>query len=338
MASSITNLTLPPGDADRCAAHPSACFIIPTLKRPSYLSSCLASIQAQTIHPASILVGIRRDDEQSIAVVNEFADRIPVRAIEAKGTGVIGSMSSCLIEAPEDLVATLDDDVELPPHWLETMMGHLQQHTDVLAAAGRDLLLDHPDMRRLEPRSDDVGTVHWYGRITGNHHRGGGKPRRVDVLRGSNCLFRGSFLREVGFEQGLRGQGAQVSWELALAFQAMHRRKRFLYDPNVGVLHHVAPRLDRDSLHRGHFDPVGTSDSAFNETFVTARHATGFRKWTSLIYQVVVGSPLAPGVLHSLRQLLHADRHAASRLRATIRGRAAAIGCSIRASDADAIE
>ena len=39
---------------------------------------------------ASVLVGIRQDDESSQAVVREFATRLPVRAIQANGVGVIG--------------------------------------------------------------------------------------------------------------------------------------------------------------------------------------------------------------------------------------------------------
>lgn len=97
------------------------------------------------------------------------------------------------------------------------MICHLKRHPDVLGAAGRDLLQDHPEMRRTEPRILDVGRLHWFGRITGNQYRGGGKPRKVDVLRGSNCLFRGAFLRGAGLDEILRGQGAQVHWEVALA-------------------------------------------------------------------------------------------------------------------------
>lgn len=312
-------------DKDQGAQVVSVAFIVPTLRRPEFLRKCLASIEAQSLKSANVLVGIRLDDPVSITVVNEFVDQIGVRSIEAKGIGVVGSMSSCLTEAKEEFIALVDDDVELPLHWLETMIGHLRQHTDVLAAAGRDSLQDYPEMRRKERRVNDVGTSHWYGRLTGNHHRGGGNPRRVDILRGSNCLFRGSFLREVGFETRLRGTGAQVNWELALAFQAMRRGMRFFYNPTIEVIHHAAPRLDRDVLHRGGFEERATGNNAFNETFVTKQWAPGIRRWTGLFYQIAIGSAHAPGVLHVVRQLLNRDKHIYARAVSTIKGRIQAL-------------
>ncbi len=299
----------------------SVTFIVPTLKRPDYLRKCLASIEAQTVRAGRVLVGVKQEDGFSRAVVDEFVARVQVRIIEARGVGVVGSMSSCLQEADGDFVALVDDDVELPSAWLGTMLEHLECNPDIVAAAGRDFLQDHPKMRQFESRVMNVGRIYWYGRITGEHHRGAGTPRKVDVLRGSNCLFRGAFLRETGFEPGLRGQGAQVNWELALAFHAMRKGAHFLYDPTVEVLHHAAPRHDGDSIHRGTFNPLGTLHSAFNETFVTVRHAPGLHKLTALSYQLMVGSSLAPGLFHFLKDVFKRDPDQVARWIATLRGR-----------------
>jgi GT2 family glycosyltransferase len=317
-------------------ARPGVQIIVPTLKRPNFLRRCLAAIQAQTIEVERVLVGIKPDDGQSLAVVDEFVDRLPVQSVEAKGIGVIGSMSSCVKLASEEYIGLVDDDVELPPHWLETMLSHLAENPDVMAAGGRDFLQDYPAMRRTEARVADVGQFHWYGRITGNHHRGGGKPRKVEILRGSNCLFRGEFLRGVGFEQALLGEGAQVNWELALAFHAMHRKCHFFYDPNVEIIHHTAPRFDQDALHRGGFDSRATFNNAFNETFLVARYAPGLRKWTALAYQGAIGSSLAPGFLHFLRQVTTREARAIARLKATFQGRSAALVETAKQSSAGA--
>ena len=251
--------------------------IIPTLRRPEHLERCLASLTHQTRKATEILVGIRADDHSNDGVLNKFQDELPVRSVEAKGVGVIGSMASCLREASGDYIALLDDDIELPPNWIERMVGHILSNPDVYAGGGRDLLQDHPEMRRNEPVTEDVGRFYWFGRITGNHHRGGGKARKVDILRGSNFMLRGDFLREVGFETDLRGKGAQVNWELALALQARQRGAKFIYDPEVEVIHHVGPRYDSDSIHRGGFDFTGTVDIAFNETLVLLTGVDSFR-------------------------------------------------------------
>jgi GT2 family glycosyltransferase len=296
-------------------------FIVPTLRRPDFLRRCLGSIATQTLPPAEILVGVRADDELSPPVIEEFSGKLMLRAIEAKGVGVVGSMNSCLAESNREFVGFADDDVELPPHWFERMVHHLLASPNVLGAAGRDLLQDHPEMRRREALKSDVGRLYWFGRVTGNHHRGGGKPREVDLLRGSNCLFRGDFLRSVGFDQDLRGQGAQVHWELALALEVRKRGQRLFYDPEIEVIHHVAPRLDSDQIHRGRFNYDATVDLAFNETFVILKHGSGLFRITGPVWQLLVGSSTSPGVANLVRSTLKSGSLEWKKLRATLNGR-----------------
>jgi glycosyltransferase involved in cell wall biosynthesis len=306
---------------NQIAKEETVSLIIPTLRRPQHLGRCLASLVHQTNKASEVLVGIRADDHSNDEVLKKFEEQLPVRSVEAKGVGVVGSMNSCLREASGDYIGLLDDDIELPPKWIERMVGHIRSRPDVYAAGGRDLLQDHPEMRRHEPLTNDVGRFHWMGRITGNHHRGGGKARKVDILRGSNFLLRGDFLREVGFETELRGKGAQVNWELALALQARQGGARFVYDPEVEVIHHVGPRYDSDNIHRGGLDFGGTVDIAFNETLVLLKHGRGLFRVTSNLWQVLVGSGVCPGLVHVFRQLLSNRSHLLGRVVATARGR-----------------
>ena len=303
----------------------SISFIIPTLKRPEFLRRCLAAVAAQTVPASEVLIGICGDDVDSPPVLAEFQGRLPVRRVEAKGVGVVGSMNSCLRESEGDWVALLDDDVEIPPNWLETMLEHLGGEARAVGVSGRDLLQDHPEMRRHEKTVLDVGRIAWYGRVSGNHHRGAGGLRRVDVLRGSNNLYRGGFLREVGFETGLRGQGAQVNWELAIALQAKQAGATLWYDPRIEVLHHVAPRLDGDVIHRGRFDAESTEDIAFNETFVVRKHARGLQRMLMLAWQFAVGTRTCPGLCHALFSLLRRDPEVTPKVGRTWAGRLAAL-------------
>jgi GT2 family glycosyltransferase len=299
----------------------SVSFIVPTLKRPEFLRRCLASLAEQEVSPSEVLVGIRSDDELSLAVLPEFCNRLIVKQVVAEGVGVVGSMNSCLAAARCPFIGIVDDDVELPPHWLSRMLAHLRDHPDVLGVGGRDLLQDDPPRRRSEKLRLDVGQLHWFGRISGNHHRGGGRPREVDLLRGSNCLYRADFLRTVGFETNLRGQGAQVHWELALGLEAKKRCKRLFYDPETEVIHHVAPRLDNDQLHRGRFSYEATVDLAFNETFVVLEHGTGPFRFMVPLWQLAVGSPTCPGFANVVRGVVTRRGAVWKRTRATIEGR-----------------
>ncbi|WP_144059683.1 glycosyltransferase family 2 protein [Rhodopirellula sallentina] len=300
-------------------------LIVPTLKRPNHLRRCLMALASQTTLPANVLVGIRLDDQVSPPVLVEFESSLNVTLVVARGVGVVGSMNSCLQQCRSEMVGFLDDDVELPCHWLETMISHLETRPAAVAAAGRDLLMDHPEMRRSETLVDDVGRIHAYGRITGNHHRGGGETRLVDVLRGSNCLFRGDFLREHGFEKGLAGTGAQVNWELALALQTRRAGYRMLFDPSVQVVHHVAPRHDNDSVHRGVFDAHGTSDIAHNETLVVIKHGSRLDCLRITLWQLLIGSKTCPGIFRIFEYRARGTAPFYPRFRATLLGRLAAL-------------
>lgn len=304
-------------------------IIIPTLKRPDHLRRCLEALKKQTTPADQILVGVRSDDTLTPEVIREFDSVLPVRAVEVCGVGVVGSMNSCLAKCEDTWIVLLDDDVEIPPHWIATMLKHVRSSPDVVGASGRDMLMDYPEMRRTEPLVEDVGNVHWFGRVTGGHHHGGGKPRQVQVLRGSNCLFRGDFLRKCGFESGLRGKGAQVNWELALGLQAKAQNLKMIFDPTVKIIHNVAPRHDGDTVHRGIFNFEGTSDIAYNETFVALKHGKGLVRWTIPLWQALVGSHVCPGLARAADFVLRPKSQPAQRFAATISGRLAALKGSL---------
>ena len=132
--------------------------------------------------------------------------------------------------------------------------------------------------------------------------------------------FGGDFLRKAGFETELRGKGAQVNWELALALQARQEGARFVYDPEVQIVHHVGPRFDDDKIHRGGFDVASIVDIAFNETLVILKHGRGLFRITGFAWQLLVGSAVCPGVLHFVRQLAKRQPHVFTRFRASIYG------------------
>jgi hypothetical protein len=146
-------------------------------------------------------------------------------------------------------------------------------------------------------------------------------------------LFRGAFLRGAGLDESLRGQGAQVHWEVALALQVRRQGKRLFYDPEIEVIHHVAPRLDSDQIHRGRFSYDATVDLAFNETIVILKYASGLFRITALLWQLVVGSPQCPGLAALIRSALRGKSVSLMKIRATLKGRFlawVAIGKSLR--------
>jgi GT2 family glycosyltransferase len=184
---------------------------------------------------------------------------------------------------------------------------------------GRDLLQDHPELRQNETLLTRVGLFTWYGRILGNHHRGGGTYREVDLVKGCNAAIRGPLLREIGFARLLRGKGAQVHWELALCLDVKNRGFSVAYDPALQVIHHIAPRHDDDQIHRGRFSADGLYDMVWNEHHVVTTRAGAWRRRAHLAWSLLVGSPTALGIVQYLRLCLRKDPHRREKLAVTFR-------------------
>jgi len=309
----------------------SISVILPTFRRPDFLNLCLQSLASQTTPPSEVLVSVTLDDIESRKTALAWEDKLPIQLVEPIGRGVIGAMNSCLDISQGTYVLLVDDDVELPPTWVEQMLAHLFSDPNIVGAGGRDLLLDHPEFRANEKRLAHVGIVEPWGRIVGNHHRGAPPARRVRILRGSNCLYRGDFLRRVRFDEDLRGKGAQVHWELSLAFAVWQAGLSLFYDPTVEVLHHVAPRHDGDGNHRGIFDPEGIYDMTFNEVLIVLRHAPLGIRERCLCWNFLVGSVTCPGLLQIPRLIVERSPHLFKRALAAWRGRFAALAAALNA-------
>ena len=109
--------------------------------------------------------------------------------------------------------------------------------------------------------------------------------------------------------------------KLTQPLQARRKGKRLFYDPEIEVLHHVAPRLGTDQIHRGRFSYDATVDLAFNETFVILKHASGLFRLTALLWQLLVGSPQCPGIAILVRSAVASKPIGFLKIRATLKGR-----------------
>jgi hypothetical protein len=176
-------------------------------------------------------------------------------------------------------------------------------------------------------RTSDVGRLHWFGRIIGNQYRGSDRARKVDLLRGSNCLFSGQLPKERPIGRTSPRARCSGHWELVLALRARQQAKRLFYDPEIEVIHHVAPRLDADQIHRGRFSYDATVDLAFNETFVILKYVSGLFRLTALLWQLLVGSPQCPGFAILVRSAIASKPIGLPKIRATLR---AAIGVACK--------
>jgi len=296
-------------------AGPSISVIVPSWRRPEELQRCLRALASQRLRPLEVVVGARSGDDETIRVAEALgrAAGLHVITVAAKEPGVIAAMSAALSRCSGEIIALTDDDAEPRPDWLERLAAALG-NPRVGGAGGRDW--------QPTERADraDVGRVQWFGRVIGNHHLGAGPARAVDVLKGVNMAIRAPLLRPTGFDGRMRGAGAQMFWELALCLPIRRAGWTLVYDPAIAVEHHIAVRHDADQRHRGVFAAGPQVDAVHNETLVLLEHLRAPGRVAFLLWAMLVGTRLEPGVAQVPRLLLRGDVAFGAWL-ATLRGR-----------------
>lgn len=300
--------------------------VIPSYRRPAFLKIALDSLVEQDRLPDQVVVGLREGDEETLGFLREWhTDLFPVETSFTSETGVVASMNAAIAKTQGDIVCLLDDDAEPLQGWVSRIEGHFQNDDTLGAIGGRDLLQDHPEMRRTEPTVEAVGIFTWYGKIIGNHHRGGGEVRQVDIFKGCSAAIDGPLLRSLTIDRNLRGKGAQVHWELALCLDIASAGYKIIFDPDLQIIHHVAPRHDNDNIHRGFFSRDALYDIVFNESYVVASRCSVRKRVIFNLWSHLVGSSVSPGFAQFLRILKAKDRDAVAKLRTTIAARRAGV-------------
>lgn len=137
-------------------------------------------------------------------------------------------------------------------------------------------------------------------------------------------------LRAVGFDERLRGAGAQVYWELGVCLPLRRAGWRLVYDPAVSVDHDLAPRLDADSLHRGRFAATPMVDAVHNETVTLGSGRSWGWRLLHLAWALAIGTFDAPGALQLLREPFGARRPIHALAWAVLCGRLAGLRTLLR--------
>lgn len=292
--------------------------IVASYRRPDQLVECLDGLAAQIRAPAEVIVVAHISDRPNAAYVDERAAVwAELRGVIVEQTGTVAAYNTGLGAARHELVAFIDDDAVPEPDWIERLVAIFAQDQGIAAVGGRDVIEGHV----LEPGSADVGRLQWFGRMIGNHHRGVGVQRDVDILKGVNMAFRRAEVIEHGFDRRLRGRFTQMNSELSICLPLRRRGLRIVYDPSIVVRHYGAARPAGD--HRDQFDGELTADAVHNETLQVLDYFGPAQRGVFAIWASLVGTSYAPGLLAFMRDLVCRRPHALHRLLAGQRGRVA---------------
>jgi GT2 family glycosyltransferase len=287
-------------------------LVIPTYRRPEDLRRCLQGVAQQTQAPDEVVVVVRGADSGSRDVIDSMLGAVaglrPVLVVEP---GVLAAMREGVAATIADLIAFTDDDTVPPDDWIARLRAAFSEPT-VGLVGGRDVV-DGEDFADREL----VGKLHRWGKLTGNHHRGCGERRSVDVLKGANMAARRAAL---ALPMNLRGGGAQVHWEVATSLWASAHGWRLVYDPDITLAHFPGPRHDQDA--RDGRSAAAVFDEAYNLQFILAslRPRLGLR---ALFLGLLVGTTVNPGLLRGLVAVGRAERDVLARIRPSMGGRVA---------------
>jgi GT2 family glycosyltransferase len=229
--------------------------------------------------------------------------------------GVLEAMEAGVAAASSDIIAFIDDDAIPRPEWLQQLARHFDD-PGVGGVGGRDLIADEgaPTCAAL-----DVGRITRWGKLIGNHHLGAGAPREVMVLKAVGVAFRRQAL---ALPRGLKGEGAQVHFEVGMSLSARRRGWRLLYDPSALVDHEVAPRMGAEPRARPR--PSAVRDAAYNLVSCLLAELPDLF-WRRAVYGLIVGDRDIPGLGRAAVALLRREPAVLRRFAPSVAGQVAAL-------------
>jgi glycosyltransferase involved in cell wall biosynthesis len=232
-----------PGYAIQPMDLPAVSVVVPTRGRAAYLEVTLESLchqRSRTVHEIIVV------DDGSTDPTPEVAERFGVRlSRHGERRSLNAARNSGLREARADLIAFVDDDVLVPPGWLDALVEGARRHPEAEAFGGpirarfeghapRGCGREDPPITTLDLGEEDV---------------------EAPMVWGANFAVRRSAVERIGeFDESLdRAHGDEEDWLLRL------RRAggRIVYLAAAGLDHRRGPgdanlgALARAAYHRG---------------------------------------------------------------------------------------
>ena len=133
------------------AAPPAVSVVIPNWNGRRWLPGCLASLAAQQLSPAEVIVVDNGSADDSLAYLHAEHPGVRVLALGAN-TGFAHAANRGIAAAASELVALINTDVELEPDWLRVTGAALCEDPRVGAVACKMLQLE--DRRAIYDAGD----------------------------------------------------------------------------------------------------------------------------------------------------------------------------------------
>lgn len=100
------------------------------------LPALLDSLLAQTRPPDEIIITDGGSDDDTVAILHSYRDRLPLRLLEEPGCNISRGRNLAIHAARGDLIAVTDAGVRLAPDWLQRLSDPLLADPGAQAVAG----------------------------------------------------------------------------------------------------------------------------------------------------------------------------------------------------------
>lgn len=180
---------------------PAVSVVVPTRGRDEYLEVSLDSLAAQELEGSAELLVV---DDGSSDGTAELVARKGVRSLRLDPAGGLNAARNAGVGATRgELVAFVDDDVEVPPGWLRALVEGAGRHPEAEAFGGPIRARFEGPAPRGCGREDPPLTTLDLGPV----------DRACELVWGANMLVRRSaFERIGGFDETIGGGGDEEEW------------------------------------------------------------------------------------------------------------------------------
>lgn len=275
--------------------------VICTRDRPDDLFRAIVSLVRQVRLPDEIVVvdsGTRLIPETKMAALGERVALVNVRS----RPGLPHQRNEGIRVARGDVIQFLDDDAELPQHYLETIEREFAADRSLDCVVGR--VVDCG--RRSNPGSNGTRVIisalsrvfllptHGDGHLKTSGFMASAnrlnRRQRVDALGGCLCC-RSEILREIGFDETLDGYAWMEDTDFARSFKSRGHTSLFL--PDLCLLHYTSPSARQD---QGRLSAMKVR----NHYYLYRKHAVGRPVEAMAFWWSMLGLVLTNGVIGGL--------------------------------------
>ncbi len=215
---------------------------IPTYNGRELLAVLLPSLVAQRAGPFRLIVVDDASSDGTVEWLQECWPQVEVIAHD-RNRGVTAALNSCLQATDTELVALLNNDVELTPNCLQQLVQALEQHPEAAVVGAK--LIDYHDRTLL----DGAGDIYTWGGEA--HRRGQGQRDRGQYERAEEvfsvcaaaAMYRRTALDSVGlFDHRFFANQEDIDW----CFRANLAGWTCRYVPEAVAFHMGSATLGRE--------------------------------------------------------------------------------------------